>query len=357
MKKIALLLTIVLSVLAYNISAQTNVTAELDSAKLLIGEQANFSIKVTSPQSALVKMPAYKAGDMLSNGIEIVGVSMDTTELSGDERLITSTVTITSWNQGTYTIAPQNISVAGKKFKTDQKTLKVLTVEVDTLHPEQIKPAKDVMDNPFSIVEWIPVAAWFVAAVILLALCFYLRKLLKSNRRIFPNINHTKKLLPHEKALLSIEKIKEEQQSQSVDQKTYYTQLTDTLREYLEERFSINAKEMTSGEIVDSLLAEEDMTKVDELRELFTTADLVKFAKYSTPNNENVMYLTNVARFVEETKRDEMPETEPSEAEKLEEERQNKRQRQGIKALIAIVAIAAIGILVYVTWMLYELLM
>lgn len=38
MKKIALLLTIVLSVLAHNISAQTNVTAELDSAKLLIGE-------------------------------------------------------------------------------------------------------------------------------------------------------------------------------------------------------------------------------------------------------------------------------------------------------------------------------
>ena len=163
--------------------------------------------------------------------------------------------------------------------------------------------------------------------------------------------------MPHEKALQSIEKIKEEQLVQSVDQKTYYTRLTDTLREYLEDRFSINAKELTSSEIIDRLSTEEDMTKVEELRQLFVTADLVKFAKFSTPNNESVMYLSNVAQFVEETKMEEIPAMEPSEAEKIEEERQNSRQRRTIISVMAIVALVAIGTIVYVGWQVYELLM
>lgn len=357
MKKNIIFLFILLLTASHAIYAQTSVTAELDSAQILIGDQAVFSIKVVSPKNAEVKLPTYKQGGLLAKGLEIIDIKNDTAELSGDERQITKSLAVSSWDEGTYTIAPQTIVIAGKQYQTKKKTLKVITMEVDTLHPEQIKPAKDVIDNPFSLLEWVPVIAWLLVTVLLVISLRYLNKLLKSNKRLFPSLKPAKKLLPHEKALLSIEKIKEEEQSKTIDQKTYYTQLTDTLREYLEERFSINAKEMTSGEIVERLMAEEDMTKVDELKELFTTADLVKFAKFSTQNNESAMYLANVAQFVEETKREEQPPLEPSEAEKKEEERQNKRQRRIIRTLMACVVVAIIAILLYVVWTVYELLM
>ena len=45
--------------------------------------------------------------------------------------------------------------------------------------------------------------------------------------------------------------------------------------------------EMTSGEIIERLMASHDRAAIEELKELFNTADLVKFAKYSTLINEN----------------------------------------------------------------------
>lgn len=353
MKKITILLLLFVSACAY---CQTSVKAELDSAQILIGDQAVLSLSITSSKGSSVEIPQYKAGNFLSNGVEIVEVSCDTTEISDEQQLIQRRISITAWDEGTYTIPSQTIKVGGKTYNTNQQILKVLTIEVDTLHPEQIKPAKDVMDNPFSWLEWLPLLGWIIVVGLLVVVFICLRKLLMSNKRIF-SLKRAKKLLPHEKALMSIEKIKQEQQEQLVDQKTYYTQLTDTLREYLEDRFSINAMEMTSGEIVDRLMAEDDMTKIEELRELFMTADLVKFAKYSTPNNENEMYLANVAQFVEETKSEEQPQMEPSEVEMMEEERQKRRQRMIVNSLMTIVAIAVVCVIAYIVWQIYELLM
>lgn len=353
MKKITILLLLIVSACAY---CQTSVKAELDSAQILIGDQAVLSLSIMSSKGSSVEIPQYKAGNFLSNGVEIVDVSGDTTEISDEQQLIQRRISITAWDEGTYTIPSQTIKVGGKTYNTNQQILKVLTIEVDTLHPEQIKPAKDVMDNPFSWLEWLPLLGWIIVVGLLVVVFICLRKLLMSNKRIF-SLKRAKKLLPHEKALMSIEKIKQEQQEQLVDQKTYYTQLTDTLREYLEDRFSINAMEMTSGEIVDRLMAEDDMTKIEELRELFMTADLVKFAKYSTPNNENEMYLANVAQFVEETKSEEQPQMEPSEVEMMEEERQKRRQRMIVKSLMTIVAIAVVCVIAYIVWQIYELLM
>lgn len=354
MKKYIIFTLLLVSV---GVSAQTDVKAELDSTQIRIGDQTVFALSITAPKGIAIKTPKYEVGKNLSAGMEIVEIAGDTIDVDNDRQQINQRLTITAWDEGTYNINPQKIKIGGKEYSTDKKILKVITMEVDTLHPEQMKPAKDVMDNPFSWLEWLPLLGWLLVVAALVVVLRYLRKMIRENRRLFPNVLKKKKLLPHEKALQSIEEIKREELEKSVDQKTYYTRLTDTLREYLEERFSINAKEMTSGEIVDQLMAEEDMTKVDELRELFLTADLVKFAKYSTANNENAMYLANVAQFVEETKSEEQPQLEPSEAEKIEEERQNRRQHNIIKALMAAAVVAIIAILIYVGWQVYELLM
>ena len=91
------------------------------------------------------------------------------------------------------------------------------------------------------------------------------------------------------------------------DSKAYYTRLTDTLRKYIEERYGFNAMEMTSSEIIEKLTATQDEKALSELRHLFLTADLVKFAKYSTLINENDMNLVNAIAFIDQTKLENVP--------------------------------------------------
>ena len=60
---------------------------------------------------------------------------------------------------------------------------------------------------------------------------------------------------------------------------SYYTELTDVLRTYMEERFGFNAMEMTSSEIIDKLQEINDKESIKDFMYLFQTADLVDVYK------------------------------------------------------------------------------
>ena len=141
----------------------------------------------------------------------------------------------------------------------------------------------------------------------------------------------------------------------SEDQKTYYTRLTDTLRQYIRDRFGFNAMEMTSREIIERLQIAGDSKMLDELTELFTTADLVKFAKYSTLINENDLNLVNAVNFIDSTKVEGQA-TEEKIMPQLSDD--DKRKRQGrltIKGLLWLLVIFITGLLAYIIYNVYLL--
>ena len=59
---------------------------------------------------------------------------------------------------------------------------------------------------------------------------------------------------------------------------------------------------MTSSEIIDKLLEFNDKEAISDLKYLFQTADLVKFAKHDPQMNENDANLINAIDFINETK-------------------------------------------------------
>ena len=71
--------------------------------------------------------------------------------------------------------------------------------------------------------------------------------------------------------------------------------------------------EMTSSEIIEHLQAENDEEALHELRELFQTADLVKFAKYTTLINENDRNLVTAVEYINQTKIEEEVKPQPTE--------------------------------------------
>ena len=152
-----------------------------------------------------------------------------------------------------------------------------------------------------------------------------------------------------------IEAIKADKMVMSENQKEYYTKLTDTLRKYIEERYGFRAMEMTSSEIIDRLTETQDSQPLDELRLLFNTADLVKFAKYSTLINENDMNLVNAIEFINKTKVENQVEEIVEKPQMTQEEVRSVKTRRTLKIIIVTLAVASAAILIFEIYSLYNL--
>ena len=148
----------------------------------------------------------------------------------------------------------------------------------------------------------------------------------------------------------------EQQNRHSEDSKAYYTQLTDILREYINERFGFNATEMTSYEILERLEESRDKESLSELRDLLSTADMVKFAKFKPMLNENDRNLVSALEFVNDTKIEvSEDELQPKEVETVIEEKRSKGARMALLATGIIVAIAGSVFFVMAVLKLYYL--
>ncbi len=194
-----------------------------------------------------------------------------------------------------------------------------------------------------------------VLLLVLIALNYYLYLRLRDNKPIITHIKIVKRLLPHQKAMKEIEQIKADKMVSSENQKEYYTKLTDTLRRYIEERYGFSAMEMTSSEIIDRLM-QTDQQSLDELRQLFMTADLVKFAKYSTMINENDANLVNAIDFINQTKQENQP-TETVEKPQLSEaDLRSQSERRVLKTVIWSLVAVSVALFGYVIYNVYQLL-
>ncbi|MBR4601453.1 MAG: hypothetical protein IKO37_02725, partial [Prevotella sp.] len=257
MKKISFVILLMLSVLP--IKAQVEVKTQIDSTEILIGQQAHITLDVTLKSGMKLVLPEFKPQQNITPGVEVVEQSVADTSSLGDDKLKLSRVyTLTSFDENIYYIPAMNVKVDGKDYKSKELALKVLTVEVDTLHPEKFYPPKDVQNNPFKWEDWSTIFWMGMILTALVILAYYLYTRFKENKPIIAKVKFVKRLLPHQKAMNEIERIKANNLVSSDNQKEYYTQLTDTLRKYIEERFGFNAMEMTSSEIISSLKSHGD---------------------------------------------------------------------------------------------------
>lgn len=345
-----------LSCMALAASAQVSVEQRIDSLQMIMGEQTVLRLSVTLPEGTEAVLPKFAPSDTLTGGVEVVSWKDRDTTQAGEGRVrIARDYVLTSFDEGLYRIPPLDVMSGGKAYHGNELALKVLPVEIDTLHPGMMYPPKDVQDNPFRWSEWSGAFWRSVLFILLLLVIGYLIARLRDNKPVIRHIRVVKRLLPHQKALGAINAIKENRPDTQEGQKEYYTRLTDALRQYIEERFGFSAREMTSGEILQRLQENGDETMMGELGELFRTADLVKFAKYETLMNENDRNLVHAVEFINQTKVEGQPVEERVETKLSDDDRKTRKRRRGLKAAIAVAVLAALGLLasvIYAVWML-----
>lgn len=355
MKRILFLIILVTS--ALGLYAQVSVEAMIDSIQILVGQQAHVTLTAVAKENSKVEFPQFKPTQMITPGVEVLG-SQELVSQQEDNGFVTraTVYTLTSFDDTLYYLPPMTVKIDGKPYKSKSLALKVLTIDVDTTNVDQFFGPKDVQDNPFQWSDW-SLTFWLsVLMLVLLAICYYLYLRMRDNKPIITHIRIVKKLLPHQKAMQQIEQIKAEKMVTAEDSKEYYTRLTDTIRKYIEERYGFSAMEMTSSEIIAKLMETQDEGALSELRHLFLTADLVKFAKYSTLINENDMNLVNAIDFINQTKLENEPVEETVKPQLSEEDQRSQKARRLLKTIIIAISVVCLALFGYVVFTLYQLL-
>ena len=284
--------------------------AELDSTVILIGDQVTLHLQIELPNDIQVTFPVPH--DSLSESVEIVErMPVDSALIDNNRLRIWQDFIVTSFDTGHHEIPSFyfNISYNGlsDSVKSNPTLLHVFTLpKLDSLMSAMKGPIdiKGPYEAPVTFKE---VAPWIMGTLLLGGLIFlilYALRRKRNNQPIF-SLPQKPKEPAHIIALRELDRIKAEKIWQQGKIKLYYSEVADTLREYIDDRFGINAMEQTTEETIAALKYRKDLvddTTFGNLKRILTNADLVKFAKFEPLPDDNNLALVDAYFFVNQTK-------------------------------------------------------
>ncbi|MDD2284682.1 MAG: hypothetical protein PHQ11_04700 [Paludibacter sp.] len=301
------------------LAQQVTVNASIDSVQIWIGQQTQLHFVYSQQPGQFVQAPIFS--DAIVKGLEIVDRLKGDTVKAADGHLdIRQSYVVTSFEDTLLLIPPFPFVSGEDTIWSKDLSLKVVQPFVIDTTDIQVADIKDVFKPEFSLKYFLKkLLPWLIGAVLLVALVYLIVILLKRRKVVTPE-EVKPNIPPYELAISRLEKIRQEKLWQQNRHKEYHSELTDVLREYIEEVFEIPAMEMTSDEILTQLnfLRIEKKAVYQKLQQILHLADLIKFAKWNVGPDEHELSLNNAFVFVNETKIEE--EQEPKTEEEIKED-------------------------------------
>lgn len=353
-KKVLYIISLVLLLQVSAATAQNVIlNAKLDTFAMRIGEQTRARLELSIDSGYNVVLPELEK-EKLVEGIEVLESKEYSQNVDGGRKKYIQEYLITSFDSTRYEIPPFEVVVDKDTFASNRLILDVYSVEIDTANINNIAGPAEVVDVQLTWEE-VRDAIYLAIILILVAVALVMTTIsLIKNKPIIRIVKVKPKLPSHVIAINRIDEIRNnESLSAEGNEKEYYTQLTDVLREYMHDRFGIDAQEMTTSEIIDELLKIKDKESIKELKEILEVADLVKFAKMKPDERENRLNMTNAIDFVNETKNAEEQIVQPTEV-KIVNERSLLHKRALIAAVV-ILAVVVLGVIFLLTTDLYNM--
>lgn len=302
--------------------ARTGVEENLDGAYLkqlqerdsvLVADQLEYGIRLDGvPEGTAFFFPDLSKG--LTDSVEVLTPwTIDTLRIHKGKKGnpatydIKGSVVITSFDEGSYELPSVPVLRRSPSGQVDTLVFKPLQLEVKTMPVDtssfQIHDIKGQVRYPLTFREIFPYLFGGEVALLLviLAVCLIIM------RRRRGEILQMHKEPAHILALRKLDHLRGNRLWAAEKQKSFYSGVTDTLREYMASRYGISAMEMTSKEIFDDLSGQdipEDL--LAETKDLFERADYVKFAKYVATDEENAGAVPAAVRFVTQTYQSEL---------------------------------------------------
>ena len=304
MKRHIMVLSLAVSCLLA-VAGPTTIKATMDSTTLLMGKVSAIHVEIVQDEQVQGFLLADRM-DTLQAMVEIAArPKPDTTRLGNGRVQINRDIVVQSFDSGAYVLPPLAYVVGHDTLRSGALSLKVMPVQVDSL--ATIHDLKPVATVPFKLGDWLPdfITDYWWAWLLLLALAaaaFVLwLKWLRKGRNPFVALR--KRLPPYDEAMLNLRNLKARNLWQNGMEKEYFTQLTDILRVYINRRFDINAVEMTTTQIMETLKDNgEAQAGSDQLSMILEMADYVKFAAVRPLADDNEQAFRRAVNFIEATK-------------------------------------------------------
>ena len=274
----------------------------LDTNQMMIGDQQVFSFQLRSERQLKIDFPILK--DSLVTGVEILeGPVLDSLQEKDGKWFYKADYKITSFDTGLYHIPTFEIGISSNEYNSTLRTDPVVFA-VTTYQVDKEKGNFDIVmpyDANWTLSEILPFLLWLLLGVTIIILIWFVVKRIKSRKSLFTPPEEV--IPPFVLAIRALDNIKETKLWKVGKEKEYYTQLTDAVREYLAGEFGINAMEQTSSETIASMKRIDKITDVecDNISNMLSTADFVKFAKFTPLQDDNSCYLDDAYKFVNAT--------------------------------------------------------
>ena len=297
----------------------------VDTTSIRIGEQINYKINIKLDSLDEINFP--KAKDFAP--FELINEFKVDTNYLDKKFIISKQFALTFFDSGTYYIPSQKLSLLNKEIKLDSFKVTINPIKIDTTK-QGLYDIKPIMksNTKFDFLFWLYIL------IFIIVFCTFLY--FKNHIFSFFTINklEVEYLTPYEKAVTELSKIKDLNYLSEIDIKTYYSDLTFVIRNFIEEKIIDNALECTTKELIQKLSLLKTSKKLNfsnstlkNIEDVFSRADLVKFAKYE-PDTQSAS--TDLETLTKELEKIKLILPEPSEEEleknlKIQEDLRRKR--------------------------------
>ncbi len=301
-----IVLILAITVLGWNVNAQSErVRINPFSQELLIGEQTRVELTVYARVDEKIIWPEFT--DTVTTQIEII--ESHPIDTIFEDSISKQTIigyqkqwVISSFDSGLWAFPETTVWIDSIPFSTNSFLLAIGTVDVDTakgfidiVEPIQIPMTLWEYIQAYYHYPLIGIGVLFALAI----LAFIIGKNAKKEGQITPKIS----IPAHITALERLNQLESEQLWQSGAFKAYHIQISDIIREYIENRFHVPVKESTTDELKHLLkITRMDKNLRKEVLESLGLSDLVKFAKATPLPHENEDSIALAYKLVDQTK-------------------------------------------------------
>jgi len=276
------------------------VSSYVDTTSIRIGEQITYKINVKTDSLEDIDFP--KAKDFAP--FELINEFKVDTNYLNKKFIISKKFALTYFDSGAYYIPSQKLTLLNKEVKLDSFKITINPVKIDTTK-QGLYDIKPIMKSNTQI-DFIFFGYILIFIAVICAVLYFKKQIFS-----FFSIQKLKVeyLTPYEKAVIELTKIKKLNYLSDVDIKTYYSDLTFVLRNFIEEKIIKNALESTTKELIQKLSLLKTSKKLNfsnstlkNIEDVFSRADLVKFAKYEPDAQSASIDLETLSKELENIK-------------------------------------------------------
>ncbi|WLD23973.1 BatD family protein [Flavobacterium dauae] len=260
------------------------VTSAVDSTQIKIGSAFNLTVKANANEGSKVVFPNQQN----IGPFEVLEQSKIDTVLNGSQMELIKKYTLTQFDEGDYVVPRLSVYIDGKNHQTNLFNIKVNNVTVDTLKQPMYDIKAQIGGETDTDKLW-KYLFGILFSIIAGVAAYFIVKRIQDKNLTEEDLYKT----PLEKVTKKLQLLDGKRLVLNGDVKSYYSEMTDVIRDYIEEVFEIPAKESTTSEVIQMLFQTIKTKKiqlskesVNDLKRVLQTADLVKFAKSEPTMNE-----------------------------------------------------------------------